>query len=281
MKTIIDYLKITLSVALVAAGLVYFMIPMDLAVGGISGFAIVVHHYFPVVPIGITVLLLNGVLFVIAMFLLGSSFGAKTFFASIMMSVWIEVFQRFVPIETPLVEDMLLNLFFGILITALGLGLLFHQNASSGGTDIIAKIINKYFNVDIGKSLFLADFLVVLAAAMTFGLDKGLYAMLGILMNATVVDNFIEGMETRFRVSLVSNELDEVKRFIIEELGRGATIQKAYGAYTGEDRDVLVAVCSRREYIKIKQALSVIDPNAFMTVSLVKEVMGEGFKLNI
>lgn len=278
MKLFKDYLIVTIGTLVLTFGLSVFLIPADLAVGGITGFAMIVNKLMPSVSIGATMVVSNIVLFVLGFLLIGKQFGAKTIYASLALSGMIWAFEKLAPLDGPLVEDTFLNLFFGILIGGIGLAIVFNQNASTGGTDIIAKIINRFFNFEIGKSLLIADFLIVMFAMKIYGLEPGLYAMFGVIMNAFLIDNLIEGMNNKINVRIISSKSDEIRRFIIEELDRGATIFNAEGGYSNTSIKIISTVLNRRQFIRIKSYIRAIDDNAFVTVANVKEVIGEGFR---
>lgn len=278
MKLFKDYLIVTIGTLVLTFGLSVFLIPADLAVGGITGFAMIVNRLFPSLSIGGVMLVSNVVLFILGFLLIGKQFGAKTIYASLALSGMIWLFEKLAPLNGPLVEDTFLNLFFGILIGGIGLAIVFNQNASTGGTDIIAKIINRFFNFEIGKSLLIADFLIVLFAMKIYGLEPGLYAMFGVIMNAFLIDNLIEGMNNKINVRIISSKSEDIKNFIIKELDRGATIFTAEGAYSSSQVKIISTVLNRRQFIRIKAYIKAIDDNAFMTVANVKEVIGEGFK---
>jgi len=278
MKLFKDYLIVTIGTLVLTFGLSVFLIPADLAVGGITGFAMIINRLFPTLSIGGVMLVSNIVLFILGFLLIGKQFGAKTIYASLALSGMIWVFEKLAPLDGPIVEDTFLNLFFGILIGGIGLAIVFNQNASTGGTDILAKIINRFFNFEIGKSLLMADFLIVLFAMKIYGLEPGLYAMFGVIMNAFLIDNLIEGMNNKINVRIISSKSDEIKTFIIKELDRGATIFTAEGAYSSSQVKIISTVLNRRQFIRIKAYIKAIDNNAFVTVANVKEVIGEGFR---
>ena len=273
-----EYFLITLGVGILAFGLLGFLFPANLAVGGLSGFVMIINHYFPMISRGVLMLILNVVLYILGFILIGREFGGRTIYASLLLSGMITVVEAMDLIKGPFVEDVFLNLFFGILIGGVGVGLVFSQNASTGGTDIIAKIINKYFNSDIGKSLLMADFIVVVLAIFAFGVELGLYAMMGIIFNSFVVDNIIEGFDRKYLITIVSNRTMEIQEFIINDISRGLTIYEAKGGYTDREMHVLNAVMSKRDFIKLKQFIKGIDSHAFFTVTHVREVFGYGFK---
>lgn len=277
-KSIRDYLMITLGNLLVAVGIYYFLVPNNLAAGGVSGLAMVIEAYVPSVPIGLLMLGMNVILFIIAFLLLGPGFGAKTIYCSLGLSATIWLLEKFLPISKPLTGDLFIELIIGIAISAIGMGIVFNQNASTGGTDIIAKILNKYFYIDIGKALLLSDFLITLAAAFTFDLRIGMYALLGVVINGLLIDNVIDGLNLCRQVVIISSKPEEIKKYILETLGRGATIYSAKGAYTDEDKEIITSIVSRKEFIRLKNLVKAIDDKAFMIVNNAHETLGEGFK---
>ena len=277
-KIIKEYLLVTLGTLILTFGLSVFLIQADLAVGGITGFAMVVNRVFPALSIGGVMLVTNIFLFILGFLLIGRQFGAKTIYASFALSGMIAAFEIIAPLEGPVVEDTFIGLFFGILISGIGMAIVFYQGASTGGTDIIAKIINKYFSIEIGKSLLIADFVVVAMAIGIYGLEPGLYALFGVIMNAFLIDGIIEGLNIKINVRIISQEADKIKVFIINELERGETVFQAEGAYSNNQVNIISTVLSKREFIKIKAFIREVDENAFVTVASVREVIGEGFK---
>ena len=175
-------------------------------------------------------------------------------------------------------NDLMLATIFGTFISAIGMALVFNANSSTGGTDTIAKILNKYFHLDIGKSLLTVDFIVTLLGAITFGINIGLYGMLAVIINGIAIDKVIEGFNSCKEVTIISSKNDEISTFIMNELERGCTFIKGVGAFTGEDTFLLYSVLGRNEFIKLKQYISKIDEKAFITVGEVHEVLGEGFR---
>ena len=272
-----DYLIISLGVVIVALGLSVFLIPANLAVGGVTGFAMVINNIFPHISVGSVMITMNVVLFIIAFILIGKQFGAKTIYASFALSGTIWLIEVIYPLNDVIVDNMILNLFYGILIQGIGMAVIFYQNASTGGTDIIAKIINKFFHIEIGKSLLFSDFLITLMAGLTFGLELGLFALLGVIMNAFIIDNIIEGLNLKIKLSIITICPEKIKEYITDELDRGATIYKAEGAFTGENREVLSTVINKKEFIRLKSYVKEVDEDAFVTASNIKEVLGNGF----
>lgn len=277
-KKIKEYILITIGSILVAAGIYYFLVPNNLAAGGVSGLAMVIGRYAPGLPIGMLMLAMNIILFIIAFLILGSGFGAKTIYSSLSLSGIIWLFEKLLPISKPITGDIFIELIFGILISAIGMGVIFNQNASTGGTDIIAKIINKYLHFDIGKSLLMSDFVITLLAAIAFDARTGMYALLGVVMNGFVIDTVIEGLNVSKQVMIITSKTDEVKQFILKDLGRGATVYTAKGAFTEEEKEIITTTIGRKEVIRLKNFVSEIDKRAFMTIIDAHETLGEGFK---
>lgn len=271
-----DFLLITIGILLVAISVVYFFEPNNIAAGGITGLAIVINHYIPFISIGPLVLIMDVTLFVIALIVIGAKFGAKSIYCSLLLSTSMWVMQKFFPFT--ITNDLMLATIFGTLIAAAGMAIVFNANASSGGTDIIAKILNKFFHFNIGKSLLMVDFLVTLLGAITFGINIGLYGLLSVIVNGVVIDKIIAGFKVKSEITIISNRNKEISQYILNDLERGCTFIKGVGGFTGKDTSLLYTVLDRSEFIKLKNHISSIDKNAFITVGEVHEVMGEGFK---
>jgi len=272
-----NYISITIGVLIVALGICFFLIPADLATGGITGLAMIISDIFPAISIGQVLLILNIILFIVGFITIGKAFGAKTIYASFLLTGIIYIVDTYFSIDQPLVDDLFVNLIVGILIQGIGLGIVFNQDASTGGTDIIAKVLNKFFHIEIGKALLMADFVVVSLAAYSFGIELAIYAFLGIVMNGFIIDTAIEGFNLKISVSIISKKSDLIQKYIVEHLERGATIYTAKGAYTMNDKEIITSVMDKKEFIRLKTYIKSIDPDAFVMISNVREVLGEGF----
>lgn len=271
------YLVITIGSLLISAGLYFFLAPAKLAVGGISGLSIVIKELIPNVPIGIIMLTLNIFMFIIGFLIIGKSFGVKTIYSSLTISLSMVLYEKIMPVTEAISHDTLVILIFGMVLTSVGQAMIFNQGASSGGTDIIARIITKFFPMNIGKALQIADFFVICAAVSVFGIEKGLYAFLGIMLNGFLVDYIVAGFNVAKYVTIISCKTKEVTDYIINDLNRSATVYAAKGAYSNQEREVITTVVNRRQFIQLKNHMSAIDPHAFVTVQQLHEVMGEGF----
>ena len=276
-KNVKEFIYINLGVIMVAAGLYFFLIPSDLATGGATGLAIVINHFVPTLPISILLLFINIILFITGFIIIGKAFGFKTIYASLLLSVVMFTFERLIVLEAALSIDLLLNLVFGIIISGVGLGIVFNQDASTGGTDILAKIISKFSHLPLGKAIFLADLLIVIFAGFAFGITKSMYAMLGVLMNGFVVDYIIDGLNVKKELTIISDNNQVFKQYIIDTLDRGFTVYYGKGGYSNKEKEILVVVTSKREYIKLRNFIHETDPNVFLTVNTTHEVYGEGF----
>jgi uncharacterized membrane-anchored protein YitT (DUF2179 family) len=276
-KNLMSYFLILLGGLLVAMGTYFFLAPNHIAAGGISGAAIIINSIFPSLPIGGLMMAMEVILFTIGIIIIGPVFGGRTIFCSFSISGMVLLLEKLYPNIKPLGNDVLVQLIFGILICGLGMGIVFNQNASTGGTDIIAKIINKYFRISIGKSLLAADIIITMAATLVFGIDKGLYAILGVIITSTVIDKVIASLNTYKQVAIISSEGEEIKNYIMDELERSATIYYAKGAYNNNEREVITTVVDRRQFLRLKDYIKNIDNRAFITVNEINEVLGEGF----
>lgn len=271
------FLLINAGLVLIAIALHLFLIPQDLAVGGVSGLGMIIKKYIPSMNIGVVMLILNFILFIFAYFLIGREFMGYTLYSSFALSVMTGLLERFIPAQNYFPDDILINLIFGIVIQGLGMAIIFYQNASTGGTDIIAKIINKYTKVDIGKSLFLSDFLITLGAAVSFSPRLGMYAFLGIMINTVVIDKVISGFESKVKAQIISNHPEKVVEYIENVLDRGSTYLLGMGTYSKEQKRIVVVILSRREYLQLRYYIKQMEPTAFITMNYVHEVLGEGF----
>ncbi len=275
-NTIKEYFFITLGFILIAFSAEYFFLPNDLASGGVTGISLVINHYIPVLSTGINMIILNLLLFIVGFIFLGSAFGAKTLYGAFGLSVTMWFIEEFLN-PFPLTEDLMLATLYGASILGAGLAVIFSQNASSGGTDIVAKIINKFFGLNMGLSMQLVDLVVVIAGAITFGLNRGLYSMVSVVLTGTVINRVISGLNSCREVMIMSTRLMEIKKYITEDMDRGCTLLKGEGGYTGSDTKVIYCVLGTGELIRLKKYIRTIDPKAFVTVNEAHEVMGEGF----
>lgn len=273
----IKVLSISIGLLIMALGLHLFLIPAHLAVGGVTGLVMVIKAFIPSVNIGLLMLIFNVLLFILAFIVIGFEFGGYTIYCSFALSGILGFLEALFPMTAPAAKDIVLNLVFGIVIQGVGMAIIFSQNASTGGTDIIAKIINSLTGIKIGSSLFLADALITLLAGLTFGLELGLYAFLGILLNAMVIDKAIAKFDEKVQVLVISSENTSIMDFVHDEMGRGSTCFAGYGGYTQKEQQILSVVMRSKELSGFRKAIYRIDPKAFITVNALHDVYGEGF----
>ncbi len=267
---------ITLGAFVAAVGIDVFLVPNKIAAGGVSGIATILHYTIHV-PVGMTMLVINILLFTLAFLLLGPAFGVKSIYGTIALSVFVDLFARFFPVTYT--HDIMLAVIFGDLLTGIGLATIFLQDASTGGTDIIAMILNKYLGLDIGQGLLFIDFTITFFAGLFFGWEIGMYSLLAVLVNTNTIDYVVEGIKVSFKVIIISEDWQKIRDYVKNRLQRGVTIINAEGGYEGEKRKMLwVILRRRRELVRLKEFVRETDKNAFLTVSTVKDVFGKGFK---
>lgn len=272
-----EYLIITLGFILVSLAVQYFYVPAKITGGGVTGIAMIINSYWHSLPIGMLMMIMNVFLFIIGFLIIGGNFGAKTIYASLGLSgsMWlIEIFMK----PHSLTNDVLLSAIIGTLLLGTGLGIVFSQNASTGGTDIIAKILNKFFHLDMGRSMQMVDFLVVILAGLTFGIATALYAIVCVFLNGIIIDNVIQGFNSVKSVQVFSNNSEPIKKYIIEDLDRGCTVFEGKGGFTGNKSTVVFSVMDRTELIKLRTYIKKNHPESFIIVSEAHEVLGQGFQ---
>jgi uncharacterized membrane-anchored protein YitT (DUF2179 family) len=272
-----EFLIITLGFILVSIGVEYFYVPVHITGGGITGIAIVINYHMPSLPIGMLMMMMNVILFIIGFVFIGGNFGAKTIYASFGVSGtiwWIETIFK----PHGLTNDVLLSAIIGTLLIGTGLGIVFSQNASTGGTDIIAKILNKFFHLDLGKSLQTVDIFVVIFTGITFGIATALYSVVCVLLNGMLIDKVIEGFTSVKAVMVFSNNSEHIQKYIINEIDRGCTAFEGQGGFTGNRSSVIYSVMDRTQLIKLRTYIKKNHPDSFMIVSEAHEVLGKGFQ---
>ena len=271
-----SYSIITFGVLLVAIALVYFFAPNNLAAGGLSGLALIINHLIPGITMGSILFFGNAILYIIAFLLIGPEFGFKTIYASFGLSLIIWFMEKFFK-PYAITNDLMLAVIFGTILAAVGMAIVFNANASTGGTDIVAKILNKYTTFNIGISLLIVDFSVTLFAGLIFGLDTGFYALLCVLVNGPMIDKLIAFFNSRKQVTIVSEKNKEIARFIKDNIGKKCTYLRGACSDLKKEKDVIYVVLEKKELIKLKEFIKSIDEEAFITVAHIEEVTGKGF----
>lgn len=271
-----EYFLTTLGIALTAIALEYFFFPCDIAAGGVSGIGLVINKLIGL-DTSVVVLVLNVFLFILAFIVLGKSFGAKSIYATIMLSVIMWIIERFFTPQV-LTENMFLASFFGSVILGMGAAIVFNQGASTGGTSIIAAIISKFTHVGIGAAVLITDSLVCIFAISVFGIDKGLFGFFSVILIGIVIDKFIDGFNRCKQVFIITKKEKLVIDYITKNIDRGCTVLNAEGGYTGSDVKIIYTVLDTKQFIKLKKFIKEEEPEAFVTVNESNEVLGEGFR---
>ena len=262
---------LTGAVAIIAAAVYFFLVPSHASVSSISGLGIVLANFVPL-PLSAITMILNVVLLVIGFLTCGREFGAKTVYTSILLPAFIGLFERLFPNLGSLTDSQELDVLCYILVVSVGLSILFNRNASSGGLDIVAKIMNKYLHMDLGKAMSLSGMCVALSAALVYDKKTVVLSVLGTYFNGLVLDHFIFDQNIKRRVCIITGKEEELRRFIIEDLHSGATVYESYGAYNMQKRREIITIVDKAEYQKLMSDMNREDPQAFITVYTVSDM---------
>ena len=262
---------LTGAVAIIAAAVYFFLVPSHASVSSISGLGIVLANFVPL-PLSAITMILNVVLLVIGFLTCGREFGAKTVYTSILLPAFIGLFERLFPNLGSLTDSQELDVLCYILVVSVGLSILFNRNASSGGLDIVAKIMNKYLHMDLGKAMSLSGLCVALSAALVYDKKTVVLSVLGTYFNGLVLDHFIFDNNIKRRVCIITKKEEELRRFIIEDLHSGATVYESYGAYNMQKRREIITIVDKAEYQKLMSYMNREDPQAFITVYTVSDM---------
>lgn len=268
-----DIALISAGAFIYAFGVNYFFVANKLADGGIAGISVILHYLFNF-NISTTYLVLNVPLVIMGYKLIGGKFIVKTFYGTAMTSLAFRVFQNYLG---PM-DDKLIASIFGGLIIGIGLGTIFVGGGSSGGADILVKILNKYFDIPVGKAFLALDFFVLSALGILFGRDIFMYTLVGLFISTKAIDFIQDGVDKAKALMIISDKSEEIKNEIMKQTGRGVTIINARGGYTNDNKEVLYCILGRYEVTTVKRIIKNIDRKAFMSISEVSEVLGEGFK---
>ena len=262
---------LTVAVAIIAAAVYFFLVPSHASVSSISGLGIVLSNFVPLSLSAIT-MILNVVLLIIGFFTCGREFGAKTVYTSILLPVFIGLFERLFPDIGSLTDSQELDVLCYILVVSVGLSILFNRNASSGGLDIVAKIMNKYLHIELGRAMSLSGMCVALSAALVYDKKTVVLSVLGTYFNGLVLDHFIFNHNIKRRVCIITQKEEELRHFILTDLHSGATVYESYGAYNMEKRREIITIVDKGEYQKLMDFMNREDPQAFITVYTVSDM---------
>ena len=278
----VSYIIITFGTALIAAGVYFFKFPNHFSVGGVSSLAVLLSKLFNYAVTESQIMsIANGVLLVVALIVFGKSFAIKTIYSTVLLSLLTLLFEWLWPLTAPITDQMFLELILTIGSIAIGSAILFSQGASSGGTDVIAMIIKKFSNADIGTALLMSDALMAVASGFIFydHPEICLYSVVGLILKSFIVDNVIDGFNRKKYFIIVTNKEKEACDFIHNMLHRGATIAKCVGSYSGEEKSMITTVLSRAQAGALKKFLKETDPGAFTVITNSSDIVGKGFRI--
>ncbi len=276
-REIIDYIGILIGVTITALALVWLLIPNKIAAGGVSGLAIVFYYLWKW-PVAWTMLMLNIPLFLACLWVFGPRFGAKTLFGAAFISIMIQFWDLVVNLM-PLTKEPLLASLYGGVIAGIGMGIAFRFRGTTGGTDLAAQLLNRFTGISVGYSLLLFDSAVIILAGLVFkSAELALYAIITLFITSKALDAILEGFDYAKAAFIISNNAEEISRIILTDLQRGATGLFGRGLYSTQTKEVILCVISRAEEFKLKELVHSIDPRAFIIITDVHEVLGEGFK---
>ena len=267
-----EFIVITFATLIVSAAVFFFLIPSQVSVGSISGLAMILGNIIPL-HISIITFILNGLLLIIGFLLIGKEFGAKTVYTSLLLPLFLRIFEIWFPDFSSINGDPFLDMVCYIFVVSIGLAILFRENASSGGLDIVAKLLNKYFRMDMGKAMALPGMCVALSSILFYDKKLVVLSLLGTYLNGLVLDHFIFGLNLKKRVCIISEKEAEIRSFILNRLHSGATIYEGRGAYDGQPKTDIITIVDKNEYALLMSYLLKTDPSAFVTVYTVSEVI--------
>ncbi|MBQ8584308.1 MAG: YitT family protein [Clostridia bacterium] len=284
-----EFLFLNLGILLMAVGIYFFKAPNGFATGGVSGIAVILANVFPTFGQAFYMLIINMLLLGVGVIFLGKECTVLTFYCSITLSLENMLFELLLPLSAPLTAQPLLELVYAVLLTGIGSAIIFKCHASSGGTDIIALILKKHTDMNVGTALLCADLLIAATTFINFNGGEyisfapttGLFSLIGLFAKVFVVDDIIDSINLCKAFTIITTKPEEIDKYITEKMHRGATVYDARGAFTGDGRTVIMTVCRRSEAIKLRKTIKDIDPHAFMIITKTSEILGKGFRDNL
>ena len=270
-RNIKEFIIITFGTLIVSTAVYFFMLPSHVSVGSGTALAMVLSNFIPL-PVSAITLILNIVLLILGFLLIGPEFGAKTVYCAILMPVFLGVYEYIFPNQQSITEDPFLDVLCYIFVVGVGLAILFRRNASSGGLDIVAKLMNKFLRMELGKAMSISGMLVALSSALVYDKKTVVISVLGTYLGGLVVDHFIFGMDLKRRVCIISPKLDQIVDFILHDLHSGATLNNIIGAYDRNPKQEVITIVDKQEYKALMDYVKKVDPKAFITVYSVSEI---------
>lgn len=277
-KNIKDFFLMTISIMIIVTGTYFFKFPNNFSFGGVAGIAVIINNLTSgAISNGSVVLILNIVLLLVGFIAFGKKFGIKTVYCSILLSVLLQVMEYIYPLDKPLTNQPVLELCYAVALPAVGSAILFSINASSGGTDIIAMLLQKFTDINIGKALMFSDLILTLIIFLVCDITTGLLSLLGLMVKSLLIDSVIESINLCKYCNVICENPEPICEYIKNKLERSATICNATGAYTGKTKYMVLTVVTRREAAELKRFIKVMEPTAFVILTSTSEIIGRGF----
>lgn len=273
-----DFFILNAGTLLTAVGNYFFKFPNNFSTGGVTGISVVLTHYFPGLSNGTIVSVINIALLIVGLLLLGKGFGFKTFYVTVAFSAMLKILEVIWPMTQPLTDQPFMELLLGVFLPAWGSALLFNIGSSTGGTDIIAMIVKKYFKCHIGRALLIVDFFITLLTFVAFGPETGLFSMVGLFIRSFAVDLFLENMNTYKYFTIITDKPQEIYSYITDVLHRGATVYQAEGLYKHTEKTVIMTAQGKKQALHLQDVIRQKDPHAFVLVTNTSEIIGKGFR---
>ena len=273
-----EWFLITFGTVLMTLGIYFFKFPNHFSTGGVSGISIILGHYIPGMTPGTFVTVINVLLLIIAFLVFGKSFGIRTVYSSLLMSFLLRGLEIVIPLSAPLTSQPLMELLFAVGLPAVGSAILFNLDASSGGTDIVAMILKKYTSLNIGIALLCSDILITLGACVAFGMETGLFSVLGLIIKSLFIDVVVDNLRIQKCFFIITSDPDPIERYITATLHRGATELHGEGAFTHQGKSILLTAMSRQEAVRLRLFIRQNDPHAFLIITSSSEIIGKGFR---
>lgn len=273
-----DFFILNAGTLLTAVGSYFFKFPNNFSTGGVTGISVVMTHYFPGLSNGTIVSVINIALLIVGLLLLGKGFGFKTFYVTVAFSAMLKILEVIWPMTQPLTDQPFMELLLGVFLPAWGSALLFNIGSSTGGTDIIAMIVKKYFKCHIGRALLIVDFFITLLTFVAFGPETGLFSMVGLFIRSFAVDLFLENMNTYKYFTIITDKPQEIYSYITDVLHRGATVYQAEGLYKHTEKTVIMTAQGKKQALHLQDVIRQKDPHAFVLVTNTSEIIGKGFR---
>ena len=281
-RRITYFLILNFGIALLAVGIYFFKAPNGFATGGVSGMSILLAKLlcgvFPMITQSMYLTAINIILLILGVIILGKECGLLTFYCTIAYSLESILLEALVPMHEPLTDQPMLELVYAVILTGVGSAIVFRCNASSGGTDIVALILKKYTSLNTGTALLISDLIIAASSIFIYDIRTGLFSLLGLFAKVFVIDDLLDSMNMCKAFTIITTKAAEIEKYIMNDMKHGATVHKAEGAYSHDEKRVIITVCRRSEALRLRRRVKQIDPHSFIIITKTSEIMGKGFR---